>query len=103
MEDVSEMTDLAMWSLIIGAVVPPLVSLIKRKRWSDSAKSLLSFIIFAIAGAGTAYFSDNFNGRSIVSSFLLIAVTGYALYQSFYKPTGIDNAVSSATETNKRK
>lgn len=101
MSGIDEMTDLAMWSLLLGAVLPPLVSLIKRNKWSDGLKSLFSVLIFVFAGVGTAYFSGNFNGRSVVSSFLVIAVTGYSLYQNFYKPVGVDKTLSNATESNR--
>ena len=98
MDDLNTLSDLAMWSLLIGAILPVLVSVIKRSKWSKTTKALLALLIFTVAGTGTAYFNDQFNGRTIVSCILLVAVTAYTLFQNFYKPTGLDEAITNATE-----
>lgn len=97
-DEIAQMTDMAMWSLIVGFFLPILVSLIKQSKWSKTAKVLLAFALFIVVGFVTAYLSGLLEARTIISSILIIAVVSLTMYQSFYKPTGIDAKVSSVTD-----
>lgn len=91
-------TDLIMWSGLVGFGLPLVIAVIVQSRWSDNVKAVVAFLACCLAGAGTAYFSGHFVGRSIVSSILVVATVGMALYQGFWKPTGVTAAIRAATD-----
>lgn len=91
-------SDLFMWSGLVGFGLPLVIAVIIQSRWSDTVKAIVAFVACCAAGAGTAYFSGHFQGRSIVSAVLVVMTVGMALYQGFYKPSGITAAIRSATD-----
>jgi hypothetical protein len=93
----SGLTDLAMWSLLVGFFLPPAVAIVQQPGWSDRFRAVVTFLICCIAGAGTAYFSDQFDGRPVVSSILLILVTTLGTFRGFWKPTRVAPAIEYAT------
>lgn len=96
--EIADMTDAAMWALIVGAFLPVFVSLVKQSTWPKYAKALVAFVVFAASGFVTAYLSGALNGRTIVSCILIVTVTAYTLFQNFYKPTGLDAKISGLTD-----
>lgn len=96
--DVVDMTDAAMWALLVGALLPLFVSLVKQSDWPNYVKALVAFAVFVSVGFITAYLAGAFTGRTIVSCILIVAVTAYTMFQNFYKPTGIDAKISSLTD-----
>lgn len=83
------MSNLEMWTLIVGFVTPLIVSVINQPSWSPMLKSAIAFVVAAVLGAVTAYFKGNFDGQTVLSSILLVIVTAIATYQGFWKPTTI--------------
>ena len=93
------MTNLAMWSLVAGFLVPLVVGLLKQTKWGESAKSFLAFGVALLVGAGTVYFEQpDWDWRDWVSSTLIVLVTAISSYHGFWKPTGIEPTVSSVTD-----
>jgi L-lactate permease len=91
------MTDLAMWALVVGFLLPPALSVLLQTKWPDSVKSVVAFLVSLLAGAGTAYFSADLTGRSWVSASLVVFVTAVATYKNFWKQTGVSPAIESKT------
>lgn len=92
------MTDLQMWSLIVGFFMPLAIALVQQPRWSNAARAAVMFVLCAVAGAVTAYLNGDLeNGRSLVSSVLLVLVTTISMFKGLWKPTGVAPAIESAT------
>lgn len=91
------MSNLQMWSLIVGFFLPPVLAIVEQTRWSNPLRAIVAFAACAIAGAGTAYFQGDLTGRRFVEAGLVVLVTGLATYQSFWKPSGIAAAIESHT------
>lgn len=100
--EIADMTDAAMWALIVGAILPVFVSLVKQSTWPNYAKALVAFVVFAASGFVTAYLAGALTGKTIVSCILIVAVTAYTLFQNFYKPTGLDAKISGLTDRQPR-
>ena len=81
------MTDLQMWSLIVGFALPPVLAILMQQSWPDSARAVLAFVACAVAGAGTAYFDASLTGRTFVQSALVVLVSAMATYRGLWKPT----------------
>lgn len=91
------MSNLEMWALVVGALLPPVLSIIMQSGWSEQIQAVVAFIACAIAGAGTAYFQGDLTGRRFVEAGLVILVTTIATYKGFWKPTRISPTIEAAT------
>lgn len=98
MEPVS---DLAMWSLIVGFLLPPALAVVQQGKWDAKIKAALAFLVSAAAAVGVAYFSDDLTGRTWVSSALVVFVGAISTYQMFWKQTTIAPKIESATDLNR--
>lgn len=91
------MTNLVLWSTIVGFFAPPVIAIVQQAKWSNRVRAAVTFALAALAGAGTAYFQGDLTGRRFVESGLIILVAGIATFQGFWKPTGITPAIENAT------
>ncbi len=91
------MTDLEMWSLLVGFLLPPAIALIQRKSWSDGIRALVAFAACVVAALGTCYFNGSLDGKSLVSAILTVVVTAIATYKGFWHKTGVSDAIERLT------
>lgn len=91
------MSNLVMWNLILGFVIPNLVAVLQQPRWSSSRRAVVTLLVCIVGGVGTAYFNGQFNLGDIVGSILVTAVAAITFYKNFWKPTGIAPAIENAT------
>ena len=90
-------SDLEMWSLIVGFALPPVLSVVMQSGWSQRLQAVVAFAAAAIAGAGTAYFQGDLTGERFVEAGLVILVSAIATYKGFWKPTGVSPAIETKT------
>lgn len=91
------MSNLEMWALIVGFLLPPALSVIIQTGWSERLQAVIAFAACALAGAGTAYFQGDLTGERFVEAGLVILVTTIATYKGFWKPTKISPTIEAAT------
>lgn len=89
--------DLTMWSLIVGALLPPLVAIIQQPRWPDWFRAVITALACLVAGGVTAYLAADLEGRSWVSSALVILVAALSAFRGFWKQTGTTQRIEAAT------
>lgn len=94
-------SNLVMYSGLIGFFLPVIMAVILQSWWSDRVKAIAAFAVSMIAGAGTAYFSGNFDGRDVVTCALITLTVGISTYYGFWKPTGLAPALQAATTIDK--
>lgn len=87
--DEGGLSNLAMYALVVGFFLPPVLALVQQQSWSTKLRASIAFIACVVAGAGTAYFQGDLTGRRFAEATLVILTTGMATYQSFWKPTEI--------------
>lgn len=80
-----DMSDTAMFSVVIGFFVPIVVNLIVNVKWPSWVKSVVSFIFSAIVGAILALLTGAYEGLGIPSAILLTFVVAIAAYSQFWK------------------
>jgi hypothetical protein len=90
-------SDLLMYSALVGFLLPPVLAIVMQSSWSQRAKAVVAFLACLVAGAGTAYFEADLDGRTWISASLVVVTTALATYRNFWKPTGISPAIESAT------
>ena len=95
-------TDAQMWALVVGFVSPLLIATIQQPRWSNPVRVGVAAAWSILAGGGTAWFNDEFTGRGILSSALVVLVTAIATYQHLWKPAHITTRIEAATSPRSR-
>lgn len=91
------MSEFEMYSLIVGFLLPPVLSVVVQSSWSDRLKAVVAFVACAVAGAGVAYFQGDLTGKRLVEAGLVVLVTALATYRNFWKSTGIAPAIETKT------
>lgn len=92
-------TDLGMWSLLVGVLLPGLVAVVQRQTWSNKTRVAVGVGASAVAAFGTTYLTegDALWDQGMLHAFLLIAVAAWASYQSLWKASGVGPAIERAT------
>ena len=88
--------NVAQWALIVGFALPPVLAVLMQTHWTTQVKSLVAFVVCAVAGLGTAFFAGELSD-DWVSSALIVLVTGISTYQGFWKPSGIAPTIEATT------
>lgn len=91
------MSNLAMWSVVVGFFLPAVIAVIQQPTWSQGVRAAVTFVVALVAGAGTAYFNGDLSGADWVSASLIILVSSIAIYKGLYQPTGIGPKIETAT------
>ena len=91
------MSDLQMWSLLVGILAPPVYAVIQQPRWKPPVRAGMTVVLVLFTATGTAYFQHDFTGKGIVSSALLVFVAAVSSYIGFWKKTGIAPAIERTT------
>lgn len=91
------MTDSQMWSLIVGFLAPLLVAVVERPGWPKWLRTVVAAGFSIAAGTGTVWLTGNLDGRSVVTSILLVAVTSMAAYKGLWKPASVTLRIEAAT------
>ena len=95
MTDAFGLSDIALWSIIIGFVAPLVVAFVARPALDPWAKIAIQVAFCLVVGVITAYLYGQFDGRGIVSAVLLIFAVSILAYKGFWKPTGVADSIES--------
>jgi len=91
------MTDIQMWSLIVGFFLPLGIAVVEQSKWSNGLRSIVAFVICGVAAAVTVAIAGDLGGKTWVSSALVILVAAISTYKMFWQPIGIATKVETAT------
>lgn len=80
-----EMTDAALWAVIVGFFMPIVINFIVSATWDARKKAVVAFVASAVAGAGTALFTGAYAGLGIPSAILLTFVVAITSYQNWWR------------------
>jgi ABC-type uncharacterized transport system permease subunit len=89
--------DLVMWNAIVAAVMPAIVALVQQPNWEKWLRATVTLVACLIGGLATTYFTDQWNAEDIVTSVLMVFAATLAFHASFFKPTGISDAIEGRT------
>ncbi|MER8030752.1 hypothetical protein ABTZ78_17535 [Streptomyces bauhiniae] len=90
-------TDAELWAGALGYVLPPLIAFVVQPRWSGPMKGIFMLLVAAGDGLGTAYFNDDFTGRTIITCILTAAIAIGVAYRTVWRPSGIAPAIERLT------
>jgi len=88
-----------MWSLLVGALMPPLVALVMQPRWPNWFRAAVGVASSIVAGAVTTYLvlEDALWEQGMVHAILLVAVASWGSYRNFWKPTTVAPVIETKT------
>lgn len=92
------MTELDMWSAIVGFAVPPLIAVFVQSKWAPWAKALFAFATCLIGGGVTAYLTGYLHGLSPARAMLVTLFSALTFYRVFWKPSKIAPAIERRTD-----
>ena len=87
-----ELTNSEAWAVLVGAVLPFVISYLKGCSWDDNVKFAFAVVICAIAGVGNAYFAGQLaltKERALVD-FAIIFMASQGVYKLWFEGTGIN-------------
>ena len=90
------MTNLQMWSLIVGAILPPFIAIVQQSGWQLWVRAVVTLVICIVVGAITTYLSGMFDPQDLITSILTILIAAIATYKGFWQPTGIAPGIEKA-------
>ncbi|SFY52035.1 hypothetical protein [Streptomyces sp. F-1] len=88
-----------LWAAGLGYALPPIIAIVNQPRWSSAVKGLLMLVVAVLDGLGTAYFNDQFTGKTIVTCMLTAAIAIGVAYHTVWRPSGIAPGIEQATST----
>lgn len=95
------MTNLQMWSLLVGFLAPLVIAVIQQPKWKQSTRALVTAICSIVGGGLTAYFEGSFDDKSdVIGSILLVGVAAMTFYAKFWKQTRVAPAIEALTSPN---
>jgi general stress protein CsbA len=92
-------SNLAQLSVLVGALLPFLISVLTQVKWSANVKAVIAFAIAIVASALTTWVSGNFDLHNWATSLIAVYLAAQVLYRNLWKPTGATGLVSKLTDT----
>lgn len=92
------MTHLQMWSIIIGALTPPIAAFIEQPRWKGTIMRPLVMMGFAVLdGIIIAWLQGSLTWARFTDSALMCGIAIVTAYEGIWKPSGIAPEIEAAT------
>lgn len=89
MDDITQLSNMDMWSLVVGFALPPLIAFISSARWPSWARALAAVVVCLIGGGVTAAVSGYYTGVPVLRAVMVTLVAALAFYRIFWRPSGI--------------
>lgn len=91
------MSTLDIASLLVGTLLPLLVSVINRAHWPSWGKGAVAIVSSVVAGVITAWATDQLHGKGIAEAVGIVLVAAVGTYKALWQPAGIGPRIEVAT------
>lgn len=91
------MTDLDMWSGIVGFAVPPLVAVFVQSSWAPWARAVFAFAVCMFFGGVTAALTGYLAGVAPARAALVVLFSALTFYRTFWHPSQIAPMIEKKT------
>jgi hypothetical protein len=92
-----DVSNLDMWSALVGFLLPPVVAVANRPTWPSWARAGVTVAGCVLAALGTAWLNGTFDGGDLTRSALVVGFAAFGTYRAFWHPSGIAPAIEKAT------
>lgn len=88
-----------MWSLLVGALLPPFVAIIQQPKWPDWFRTVVAVSASIIVGFVTTWLTaeEALWERGMVGAILLVLVAALTTYRNLWRTTGVAPAIEAKT------
>jgi hypothetical protein len=86
-----------MWSIIVGALTPPLLAVVQQPKWPGWLRSTVMLASAAVVGVGTAWLQGTLTFVRFTDSALVAGVAIIAAYHGIWKPSGVAPTIETKT------
>jgi high-affinity Fe2+/Pb2+ permease len=94
------MTDLQLYSALVGLLLPLLTAIVVQQDWSTALKAIANAALSFVAAVVLTYTQGDLDGdhiRQLFMSFMLVFVPSLATYLGFWKPSAVAPKLNNAT------
>lgn len=91
------MSTIAMWQLIIGALVPPLIAVAQRPKFPGWLRVSVMLVVAVVASLVTLAVQSDLDWHNWSRTVGLVIVGAIAAYHGIWQPSGIAPAIEAAT------
>jgi VIT1/CCC1 family predicted Fe2+/Mn2+ transporter len=100
--DFSHLTDLDIWSGLVGFVLPLLIAIVLREHWKPRTKALVTIASCMVGGSVTAWLTGYLHGVTLVRAILIVLAAAVGFYRVLWHPSGIAPDIEAATTPDAR-
>lgn len=88
--------DTTVVSVILGLILPFVVSFLKGQQWSDNTKMLFSMGVAIVAAAATLLVQNDFDWNALLTNAATVWATAQLLYRTWFQNTSAEVKLASA-------
>lgn len=87
--------DITIVSIILGLVLPFVVSFLKGQQWSENVKMLFSMGVAIVAAAITLLVQNDFNWESLLANSATVWAMAQVLYKTWFQTTNAEGKLAA--------
>jgi hypothetical protein len=101
MENPDAFQDVVSYSAAVGALLPLVISLVKRQHWSTQTKRLVAVVVSLIAAVATvAATEQSLNPELLLASAGTIFALAKTTYDGWWEDTGVETRLAAVMSDN---
>jgi hypothetical protein len=93
--------NLSMYQAVAGFFLPPLIAIVNRCTWNQTAKYAVSFGLVCVAAAAHLIFAGQWTMADIPGSILKMLFMTVGSYLVFWRPSGISDKIEQNVNAGK--
>jgi len=86
-----------LWRILVGFLMPLVIAAINQRTWRSQIKAAVMFGASVVVAAITLFFQGGVDWTDYPRAFLLIFTTAQLGYLAWWKPSGVTDAIETAT------
>ena len=91
------LTDLDLWSALVGVGMPPLVALVVSSHWRPAARAVTAAAVCVAAGLITTWLAGGLHGVTPVRAVLVVAMATFGSYRTWWHGSRITAWIEQKT------
>ena len=84
-------------AILVGFLLPHLISVITQTHWNSGLKSLVAFSICILAAVLTVWAKGTLNLHDLVGTATVVYLMARSSYAGLWKPLGVSDSIEAST------
>jgi ABC-type xylose transport system permease subunit len=98
LDQLQGLSDLDLWSGLVGFLMPALIAALVQSHWSSQVKGAATVGVCIVGGGVTAWLTGYLHGITVIRAILVVLGAALVFYQIFWKPSKIAPSIEKATD-----